>query len=319
VSQARWAPEEERPLEEVAGAKLREDAARSRQHWRGTSGLPLDPEQARRQLGEETRALRSSRPRNRRWRALEKLDAEVDGLQQRQVDAISRLQEAEQALSQAPDDDARSLAKWLAAGEQGERPSATVYERERERDAARLLVEAVAVELDRALERRVDYVARHRERMLKDARKAVEEARGRLLEKVSELPALRQALLDARETVIWAAAFPGAVEHYGFPSATALGLMEPVRRATGSTSRIEYAAIIALLEEDAGTLAEAFSRAQKEQLGIPEPRTPLKEALWDSDPANVAWKREELERARRLAEWHPNPAEVAAEVREQRP
>ncbi len=61
---------------------------------------------------------------------------------QRQVDAGARLQEAEAALARAPEDDARRLADWLAGGEKGERPPASLYERQRDRDAARLLVEA---------------------------------------------------------------------------------------------------------------------------------------------------------------------------------
>jgi chromosome segregation ATPase len=139
---------------------------------------------------------------NRRWKALAKLDAEIDDLTAKQTAARARLEEAEQALQRAPDKDAKTLAAWLAAGEKGKRPQATVYEREGERDAARLLVEAVQLEIYQALERRLRHVERHRRKMLEDARRDVEEARRTLLAKVAELPALRDELLGARETLL---------------------------------------------------------------------------------------------------------------------
>jgi hypothetical protein len=51
-----------------------------------------------------------------------------------------------------------------AIGEKGDRPQPTLPDRERERDACRLLVEAAESELDRALAERLVYVEKHRER-----------------------------------------------------------------------------------------------------------------------------------------------------------
>ncbi|CAN5220426.1 hypothetical protein BH18ACT12_BH18ACT12_11890 [soil metagenome] len=141
--------------------------------------------------------LKRSRPRTRRWRALNRLDEEIDRISQRHSGAIGRLAAAEEALNQAPETDARTLAAWLSAGQRGDRPSATVYERRRDRDAAQLLVNACAIERDEKLEQRLTHIERHRPKMLADAQHAVDDARQELLRKVSELPALRQALLDA--------------------------------------------------------------------------------------------------------------------------
>jgi hypothetical protein len=44
----------------------------------------------------------ASRPRNRRWRPLEKFDRELEQLAQRQAEAQDRLREAEEALRAAP-------------------------------------------------------------------------------------------------------------------------------------------------------------------------------------------------------------------------
>jgi hypothetical protein len=313
-----WTRGEAPRLEEVASAKLQQAVAAERARVRALGHLPLDQAAAARELTEGERALRASRPRNRRWRALDKHDQEIDRLAQKQDEASARLREAEQALADAPVFDARSLAAWLAAGEKGERPAATVYERERHRDAARLLLEAVTVELDQALERRVRHVEQNRRKMLDDVRKDVNDARARLLAHVRELPALREALLAARETLTWCAAFPQPAEVFGFSTSCALGLRQPVEQTLGTPARIEYAALLQALEADGAALAESFSPEQKKQLGIAEEPNPLLAAMWDVD-VSPDWKRDQLERARGLAPWSRNPRQLADEARDFRP
>jgi len=283
----------------TANAAMRADVAQTKLRLRGVGDLPLDREAAAREISEEERALRDSRPRTRRWRSLEKLDHAVDRAKQRQADAGARLQEAEAVLARAPEDDARALADWLAGGERGSRPPAALYERERDRDAAKLLVVAAMLEVDRALERRLQHIERHRPQMIKDARRDIEDARNQLQTHTEALPTLRQALLDARETLLWAAAYPDRAENFGFTDAAALGLREPIRRALAVDTRIAYSGIIAALEEDATAIAEVFGAEQKKQLGIEEPRSPQSEAMWENDPDHIAWKRAELERLQR--------------------
>ena len=113
---------------EMAGdnLRLRKDVARDRLRLRGVGHLATDQDSARRELTEEQRALRDSRPKTRRWKALSKLDLEVDRMKQRQDAASTRLQEAEAALALAPEDDARALADWLADGEKGGSPTRIV-------------------------------------------------------------------------------------------------------------------------------------------------------------------------------------------------
>jgi hypothetical protein len=155
--------------------------------------------------------------------------------------------------------------------------------------------------------------------MIDDVRRDVDEARTRLLDHARKMPALRDELVAARETLAWVLAFPEQQENFGFPNAVAMGLQEPVRRTLGTTSRLDYSAIMAALEEDANALAAAYSPEQKKQLGIAGARTPLAEAMWDTEPDMIAWKKAELERAREIARWSPNPNRVAAEAADLRP
>jgi hypothetical protein len=319
VRTPRFAREQPRSVEERQQEALRADVRRERLKVGATAHLPLDRDQAREETILEERARLSSRPKTRRWRQLDKLDSEIDRLTMRQQDASRQLTEAEARLAEAPADDAATLATWLAEGEQGERPAATVYERTRDRDAAALLVEAVGVDLDRKLEARQQFISKHRKGMLRDARQDADEARRRLQETVSQLPALREELLAARETLLWAASFPDALESYGFPTSVALGLQEPVRQTLGTAARIEYQALVQLLKQDADVLSNRFSGDQRRRLGEPVETTPATEAMWASDERSKAWAAQELERAQRIAEYHLNPHEVAVEARDFRP
>jgi hypothetical protein len=189
--------------------------------------------------------------------------------------------------------------------------------RQRERDAAQLPVEAVQRELDAALERRRRHVEKNRPKMLKDARREVEAARDTLLARINTLPALRDKLVAARETVARVSTFPEPTPAYGFPNNVALGLREPLERTLGTEALLMYEQVVAALVEDAHALADRHDRAVLEQLGTAPPRTPLTEAMWDSDPDNEAWKKRELERARQLAHGG-NVNQLAAEVRHPR-
>jgi hypothetical protein len=268
--------------------------------------------------GDERRVLLSSRPRRRRWRDLAKLDDKLDGLHLRLEDARRNLQEAEQVVQAAPDTDARTLAAWLSNGERGKRPAATVPERERERDAARLIVEALQLEVDRVLEERREHVERHRNRMVKDARRDVEGARERLAAHISQLPELRETLLEARELLRWVASFPEQAESFGYPPALALGLREPVKQTLATTAQVEFRRVVAALEADAAALAEQLGPTVKERLGLAPRPTPEDRALWWDDEDAVAWRKEQVEKARRLAEWSTDPNRLATEVREDR-
>ena len=310
-----WARGEPPNIAERANEKMRRENAAERLHIRGVGHLPLDHAAAAFELTEEQRALRSSRPNNRRWRALDKFDQEIARLTQKRADAHARLHEAEEALRQAPEHDAQTLAAWIARGEKGERPASTAYERERERDASRLLSEACTIELDRALERRKEHILGSREKMVADARGELDEKVGKLEAASRQLLALREAALEAREVVEWIASYPEPRESFGFQTATALGLRKPVETTLGTKARVEYASLLLALEEDAKAIRNQFGPVAAKQLGLAEPATPLTEAMWDGD-IDPAWKREQLEKARGLLPWSRHPNELSDEARD---
>ena len=106
---------------------------------------------------------------------------------------------------------------------------------------------------------------------------------------------------------------------YGFVNAAALGLREPVERTLGTSARVEYGALTQALAEDADALHSRFSDDTLRRLGAAPPRSPLREAMWSTDPDFKAFAKQELERARRLAEYSPNLDELASEVSDYRP
>jgi len=319
MPRAPWLTGAEPTLERAASDKLATDARRERLQVRGLEGLPVNQERARVELAEGERALRSSRPPNgRRWGQLAKHDDAVDKATQRHAQAQHALQQAEQRLQEAPAEDARTLADWFARGERGKRPASSLYERERERGAARLLVDAAALELDAALARRLQHVEQHREKMTEDARRDVEQAQERLLEQARQLPRLRDELLAARGALEWAATFPELTPVLGTPSMAALGLKAPVEQTLGVTAQLPYTALIDAIEADALALAHAHTPTVANALGAARQATPASEAMWTSDPRAQAWGRQELERARKLAEYQ-DPTRLAAEAADFRP
>lgn len=313
-----WARDTPQHLGEEQSERLRADAAAERLRVRGIAGLPVNREQARFELGSEERANLGSRPATRRWKLLSRHDDEIDRLNAKLADASARVQEAEAAVRDAPTEDAQSLASWIAGAERGKRPEATLPERTRERDAALLLVEAVQVELDRALERRLRHVEANRSKMLDDARSDVKAAQADLLELVSKLPELRGRLVVARATLLWTSSYPDPDPGFGSTHALALGLRKPVEETLQTSAQLPFDRVVAALERDAEALAEAFSTEQSDRLGVERTKTPLVEAMWDGD-IDPAWKAQELERARAIAAYSVDPHRVALEASDLRP
>jgi hypothetical protein len=308
-------------VEYTSQQRLDTEVAAERLHVRGVGHLPTNRDRAQAEQAEEGRVRRASRPKTRRFRQLEKLDAEIDRLTLRLDAATQALVEAEQRLAAAPNDDAQTLAGWLAGGEKGERPEASLYERQRDRDAAQILVDACGVELDSKLAERQKFIEQHRSQMIADVRRDADKAERTMQEAVSRLPALRQELIDCREALLWVASYPDAPESWGFVGDVCLSLARPVREATGSTARIPYQSLVSLLGADAETLATRFSTDQRRRLGenIDEQLTPADTAMWSSDERAVAWGKAEIERAREIASYSLDPHQVASEARDLRP
>lgn len=265
----------------------------------------------------ERMVLWGSRPRRKRWRELSRFDEEHDALLQRQAEAVRRLGEAEVALERAPQDDAAAFARWLAGDEKGEKPRSSLQDRTVERDGCRAYADGIQLEIDKLLQRRVDHVESNRRKMVDDARKDVEAARAKYDELTRALPAARDALIEAREVLVWAAVFPEPVHPFGNPANVGLGLAAVMKETLGTNAQIEFNRVLALLDRDAQALADEVSGQAKLALGTAGPRVPTREAMWDDDPDMVQWKEVEKQRARMLAEHDfRDPHELAAEIRE---
>jgi hypothetical protein len=281
-----WARDDDSPslvqvVERAAQEKLTEEIAAEKLHTRVTGALPIDRERARAELTEEQRALRSSRPKTRRWKTLAKIDDEIDDLGRRQAEAIQSVAAADEAVSRAPEHDANTLAEWLAGGERGPRPEATLPERERELAASKLLVDAITVELDNMLVRRLEYVEKNRKRMAEDAGKDRERAGERLQAAISELAEVRMAATDAASLQLW-------VAHYPRPEANSgdlhMGLMKGGRLSKAVpdiTSLTSAASVLEWLRDDARWLAGAVEDQRRKQ---DEPDDPHFAPVWEDSP-----------------------------------
>ena len=188
-----------------------------------------------------------------------KVNDEVDRLQAKLAEAMARLGEAEQAVKDAPAADARSLACWLAAGEKGERPGPSLYERQRERGAAQLLLDAVHLELDRALAARVGHVERHRGKLAEQAREAVETAHGALQD------GARRGGGGAWRARRRSRPHP-LVQHFPGPEANRTCAVVPSVCSTGwrRPPASCAAAVAAALEADADTLRTDLERGERD-------------------------------------------------------
>src|SRR4051794_3228670 len=154
----------ERERARIEQERVQEEQERGkRRAWQRVGIETGDPDRQASSWAAETLARLPSRPRRRRWAELDQFDREVDNLNRRHAEAVGRLHEAEAAVARAPEDDARRVADWLAGGEKGDRPTPSLYERQVDRDAARMLADGLAAEVQRALEKRASYDAQPRE------------------------------------------------------------------------------------------------------------------------------------------------------------
>jgi hypothetical protein len=147
------------------------------------------------------------------------------------------------------------VAEWYANGEQGPKPEpvdldAAIREAKVERDGLQIV-------LDRRLQERADFVARHRSRLRAVARQQREAEATRLQALLDEVRACRENLLDLRVSECWAACWPDeAVRHEPERRAVAGGRARPVQETLQiAPSRIEFDRVIDLLRRDAQWVA----------------------------------------------------------------
>ncbi|HXH89379.1 MAG TPA: hypothetical protein VNI55_12330 [Gaiellaceae bacterium] len=274
---------------------------------------PIDPRDPRSEVYRELAAMepgvlaRLSPVRNR-WPDIGRFDGQVNELEQRRAELVTDLQAVRLQLDGAIDADRQALADWTLSG--GRRPEPSAPKLEQRVHDLEAELEAAAVAIERVLAEKVDYVSRHRARLVKEAEKATREAHVRYSALIAELEAAREELRDSRQSVLWAALHPSETLNASFPTHIALGRAKPVEAALpGYRSQIALQSLIGLLKADADLLAEAISTEQLEALGRKSDASVT--AVWAGSDEDR--DRERSEKERRIAdyarEWGFRPPE----------
>jgi hypothetical protein len=228
----------------------------------GIGGLAQLEEQARHRLS----------PRKNRWGDVARFDQRVAALEARRSEIQARLQALHDQLANATNTDAEALAAWIANGERGDRPESR--EPALKKQAAELTREADALVLavGEELQRKADYVAKHRGRLAKDAQRHVDAAHARVVSLVAELERARDELAANREHELWALLYP----HEAAARTPAMAMLAGGLKAPGERLGLVQATPIERVHEalvaDAGWLKQASTPEQRALLEGRDPK-----------------------------------------------
>jgi len=187
--------------------------------------------------------------------------------ERRQAELTQKLQALHAELAAAPAADRDALAGWQLAGGRGSRPSPTVEPLEEEIAARQADNDALTLAVQRTMQEKASYVEKHRGRLVKDARKAVEEAHARTVALAEALEQARQVLVEQRQTELWCLLYPAEAVGEGVDwRDLAGGPLEPVKRTLGVSSRFRVNQLVAAVREDINWVRDAASAAQRSAL-----------------------------------------------------
>ncbi len=300
------ARDERLAAEEAADIALGSAAVAQKAARKALDALPtLDPRDNvdfQRLAGQERSVLARLSPRRNRWPGLLEIDERLDRLDLEQQELIARLAELHDRRQGADERYHQALARWMADGQDGERP---------EPEAAALDAEIVDMSARHAaldelraleLERKVAYVEKRRGSLVRDAEKDVERALEEYLAAVDAVHGLRDTLLAASSTARWARMYPSptAAAPVGVEVNLALGLMKPVIETLGINRQLTAAAVLDALKADANTIATRLTPEQRQELGVAT-ASPEQEAMWQDDERYQAWAREQREKLNEIA------------------
>lgn len=263
-------------------------------------------------LSQEKSALARLNPRRNRWPELRKIDERIGNLELRRGTVSDELQALRDQFANALNADRSMLAGWTLAGAVGAKPQPSapaleqrIAELEQEHDASALAAETLLAE-------RVEFVDRHRSRLVKDAEQATATARAEYERLIDELEAARRELVDATATTTWAKLFPHSSLASTLPTSLLLVGRRLDRHVPGYGGQISVDNLRQLLLEDARLLVEA---APADQVGAHRGQSEQavlgREAEWGGGgPKRQQTERQQaIERYRR--EWGVAPSEWA--------
>jgi hypothetical protein len=199
----------------------------------------------------------------------------MDRLDEQRVRLGERVGALEKALREAELADKQALARWQLNDEQGVRPEATADTVRAELERVRADIDATAMAEDTILNEKVEFVGKHRKRLVADAGKSRAEAVARFQEVVVAAEAARDEALTGIRAEAWAKHFPGEKAN-----ADVLGL-QLIRGGRTSNALPELrtittaASVFAYLQDDARWLDKALADSAD------RPLDPHEAAIWE--------------------------------------
>jgi len=247
--------------------------------------------------------LRRFSPR-KSWPEVAAIDAKVGRLDKQRVGLSEQIGRLEQAISEARRDDQQSLATWQLAGGEGKRPLPKTPALEAELEQVRSELDATAIAEDRILREKVEFVERHRKRLIAEAAKE-RSAVKRLQDAITAVEQAREEATTALQTERWAREFPSELAN---PSTLSVDFLKGGRlsKAMPEVRTLTVAnSVLAWLRDDAAWIDSALADAAE------RPLDPHEQAIWESSEEGreaIALANSRIEqglppRAVRQAEW----------------
>jgi hypothetical protein len=213
-----------------------------------------------------------------RWPEVAAFDSDVQRLEERQTVVNADLLQLREQHVQAEAADAEAMAAWVGD------PSATrplpdapaIKERIAELEAER---DAIELATRRVLDRKIDFVERHRGKLRREAAAARKEAVAELRAAVDKAEAARNDVVACLETELWAAEFP---EEAADPSRLRFAFLNCGRVGNAVQQlrdQVTATAVLAALREDVGWLDEALADVTEERA-----LDPHETAVWEQSP-----------------------------------
>ncbi len=265
--------------------------------------VPADPRDGigRGLLSAEEGTWARLNPRRSRWPALNRIDERVAELDRRRAALVDEIAVVNEQRATAEQRHADQLTAWYQDGERGERPSsdATVLD-ERLPD---LRAEHAAVETlsEQVLAEKIAHVKKHRRSLVRTSTAEAAKAKVRYEQTIDELERARSDLVDARQTELWAQAFPSEHLNVTAPTYSLAGGVKSVcnRWFPEVTSDLPAAAMLGLLKDDATFLSSMITHDLKAaSLGVRPELIRDDVAVWGGSEEDLARQEREKTRAR---------------------
>jgi hypothetical protein len=212
-------------------------------------------------------------PTRNRWSELRAIEERVTAIDQQQAATLDTIHDLFAREREAEAEYPSVLAGWLAAGQKDERPAPTAPGLKQQREEMQALHDALDEHRAAVLAEQVEFMVKHRGRLVPEADKATAAAEARALELVDELAAVREDLVLCREAALWARLYPSEALLVQPDRSIAGGRKQPLERAVpGLRNSVQPERIFELLRQDVRYLAAAATPEQKAALAGQDPR-----------------------------------------------